>query len=468
MAKQDKYQIDMTHGPLFGKVILFSVPLILSGVLQYLFHAADLIVIGQFAPPGAMASVGAVAFHIQVLLALFIGTSVGVNVLAANYIGAKEKTKCSQVVHTAVAFSAYAGIGSMLLMLFLTPYALRITNTPAEILEQSELYMRISCFGIPFTLLYNFGSAVMRADGDTRRPLYYLIISGIVNVTLNLIFVAGCGMEVAGVAIATVIAQILSAVFVLNYLFRARTAFRLRMARLRINWQVLKGILWIGLPAGFQSSMFSLSNLILQSSINTFGELAVAGNTAALYLESIVYVCSYAYYQSIISFIGQNMGAKKYARVFRSILYCTICSVAIVTPLGLLSWIYGEQLLAIFNTNPEVIGWGMIRLKVLMVTYVLCALMDIVEGGLRGLGRPIMPAVATLVFVCAMRVAWVFWVFPFKPTMEWLLFCYPVTWTLTTLTCGVYMYYICKRLFGLQFKQHTYAIFPFNPLRSIH
>lgn len=444
----DNYHIDMCRGPLFGQIILFSIPLILSGVLQLLFSAADLIVIGHFAPPEAMAAVGATTFITALIINVFIGLSIGTNVLVANFLGAENRKNTSRATHTAIAISLIGGVVLAVIGLLATKPMLVLTATPAEILPKSCLYMWIYCCGIPFILLYNFGSAIMRAAGDTRRPLYYLVIAGIINVLLNLLFVLVFRMEVAGVALATIISQGVSAYLIIRNLTRVRDACRLKLRNLHIDGTILGSMLWIGLPAGIQGAFFSISNLIIQSSINSFGPLAMAGSTAALSLEGIVYVGSYSYHQTVISFAGQNLGGRKYSRIRKSILICMACSIAISLLMGFGFYWLGRPLLTIYNPNPEVIEWGLLRMKILFTTYFLCAIMDVVSGGLRGLGHSIQPAVVTMMGVCVLRVFWVFFIFPLDPTMENLMLSYPVSWGLTAAVNGFFLYRVCKKLFA--------------------
>lgn len=444
----DKYHIDMCRGPLFSKIVLFSVPLILSGILQLLFNAADLIVIGHFAPHEAMAAVGATTFITSLIVNVFIGLSIGTNVLVANYLGAKDRKNVSRAAHTAIMVSLTGGVLLTIAGLFISKPLLVLTATPDNILLKSCIYMWIYCSGLTFILLYNFGSAIMRAAGDTRRPLYYLIIAGIINVLLNLLFVLVFHLEVAGVALATVISQMVAAYLVIRNLTKARDACRIKRNMLRINGPILRKMLWIGLPAGLQGAFFSISNLIIQSSINSFGSVAMAGSTAAISLEGIVYVGAYSYHQTVISFTGQNFGAKKYGRIRKSILYCMICSITINLLMGFGFYWAGQPLLAIYNPDPEVIAWGILRMKILFTTYFLCAIMDIVSGALRGLGHSILPAVVTMLGVCVLRVFWTLFIFPLDPTMENLMLSYPISWGLTAAVNGAILLYVCRKLFA--------------------
>ncbi|MBS1369525.1 MAG: MATE family efflux transporter [Lentisphaeria bacterium] len=444
---KNKYQIDMCRGPLFGQIVLFSVPLMLSGILQLLFNAADLIVIGRFAPHEALAAVGATSSLTALIVTVFMGLSVGTNVLVANYFGAKDRKSVSRTVHTAVLLAIIGGIALAAAGILLAKPLLLLMGTPENVIAKSCLYMWIYFGGMPFIMLYNFGSAVMRAVGDTRRPLYFLLFAGIVNVALNLFFVLVCGMDVAGVALATVAAQGIAAYLVLKCLMDAKDACRLKPRNLRIDPAILKRMLWIGLPAGIQGMFFSLSNITIQSSVNSFGSLAIAGNTAAVSLEGFVYIGSNAFHQTVVSFAGQNLGGGQYDRIRRSIIYCTLCSAAICLVMGYAFFFDGRRLLSVYNSNPDVVSWGMLRMNILFTTYFLCGIMDVMSGGLRGLGHSVMPAAITLLGVCVLRVVWVFTVFPLNPTMENLMLSYPITWIITAAANGIYLYWICRKLF---------------------
>ena len=444
---KNKYQMDMCRGPLFRQIVVFSVPLMLSGILQLLFNAADLIVIGHFASHEALAAVGATSALTMLIVNVFMGLSLGTNVLVSNYYGAKDRKNMSRTVHTAVLLSTAGGVFLALIGILLAEPLLILMATPENILPKSRLYMWIYFAGMPFIMLYNFGSAVLRAVGDTRRPLYFLMFAGLVNVLLNLFFVLVFRMDVAGVALATVISQAIASFLVLKCLTDARDACRVRFRALRIDLPILKNMMWIGLPAGIQGMFFSISNMTIQSSVNSFGSLAIAGNTAACSLEGFVYIGSVAYHQTVVSFAGQNLGGMRYDRIRKSILYCILCSSAVCIAAGYGFLLFGGPLLSIYNSDPQVIQWGMLRTKILFSTYFLCGIMDVISGALRGLRYSFMPALVTLLGVCVLRVLWVCFVFPLDPTMENLMLSYPVTWIVTALANGGYLYLVCRRLF---------------------
>ena len=447
MNSGNRYQIDMCHGPLFSKIILFSFPLIVTNMLQLIFQAIDLVVLGQFADAESMAAVGATGGLTILVLNIFFGISVGVNVLAARYTGAKDRKKVSQTVHTAASVAFFGGLLMALLGILIARPVLRLMDVPEEILDRSTVYMRIYCAGIPFVISYNFGSSILRELGDTRRPLVFMIIAGIVKVLLNLFFVLVLHWDVAGVALTTMISNALSATLVIITLRTARDSSRLIWKQIRINGEVLKEMLKIGLPAGIQGSFFSLSNIVIQSTVNAFGAVVIAGNTAAYSLESIAYVGCSAYYYTAISFIGQNHGAQKYKRIARSIGWCFLCSFTVSVLFGWGFYLFGVQLLKIYNSDPEVIKWGLMRMKILLTTYFICGFMDVISGSLRGLGHSVKPTLVTLLGVCFFRIGWVFWIFPLSPTMENLMISYPVSWSLVAAVNGIILFVICRKMF---------------------
>ncbi|MBO4490286.1 MAG: MATE family efflux transporter [Lentisphaeria bacterium] len=459
MDSGSKYNIDMTQGPLFGKIIRFTIPLMSSYVLQMLFNTVDLIVVGRFASSHALAAVGATSGLTVLVLNIFFGLSVGVNVLAARYIGAKDPRNISRTVHTAAAVGIYGGVMMALIGILISRPALIWMDTPSEILGKSSLYMWIYCSSIPFIIFYNFGSSILRAQGDTRRPLYYMITGGIVKVLLDLLLVLLFRMDVGGVAMATLISNAVSAGLTLRALNSARDSSRLIRKQIRIHGPIFRDMVKIGLPAGIQGSFFSLSNIVIQSSINSFGALAIAGNTAAQSLEGLVYVASSSFYYTAISFVGQNHGAQKYKRIVRSIFICLLCTNVFSIFTGYLFWICGRPLLRIFNPDPEVIRWGMIRVAILFSTYFLCAAMDTISGSLRGLGHSIKPTIVTLMGVCVFRVAWVLWIFPHYKTMENLMISYPISWLIVSLVNGTILFFVVRNLLRGVVKMHPHKGF---------
>lgn len=429
--EKKSFEIDMCNGPLLGKILLFTVPLILSGVLQLLFNAADVVVVGRFAGSEALAAVGSTSSLTNLLVNLFIGLSVGVNVLVARYYGAKQEREVSETVHTAIIISVMGGIILAFVGFVLAKPLLSLMDTPENVIEHSVLYMRIYFLGMPVMLLFNFGSAVLRAIGDTRRPLYYLTIAGVINVCLNLLFVISFHMGVAGVALATVISQCVSAGMIVKCLVESEGCFQLVFSHLQINWDKLGRIARIGFPAGIQGALFSISNVLIQSSVNSFGSIAMAGNTAAGNVEGFVYTAMNAVHQTAVSFTGQNLGGKKFDRINKILIECLI----IVTVIGLVMGngivLLGKQVLGLYSTDAQVIEFGMERLKVICTFYCLCGIMDVLVGSIRGLGYAIMPMIVSLMGACVFRIIWIYTIFQWDRTLHTLYVSYPVSWALT-------------------------------------
>lgn len=425
------YEIDMCNGPLLGKILLFSVPLMMSGILQLLFNAADIIVVGRFAGSSALAAVGSTSALINLLINVFVGLSVGVNVLVAKYYGGRREKDMSETVHTAITTSVLSGLFLVVLGLVAAKPLLHLMGTPDDVLSQSVLYMRIYFLGMPVLMLYNFGAAILRAIGDTRRPLYFLFAAGIVNVVLNLFFVIGLGMGVDGVAWATVISEHISALLVLKSLMEAPGALKLSLKNLRIHPKKLKRIIKIGLPAGMQGAIFSISNVLIQSSVNSFGSIAMAGNTASSNIEGFVYTAMNAVYQTNLSFTSQNLGGRKYSRINKIMHICLGVVTVVGLSLGLTAVLGGRMLLGIYSSDPEVLRYGMLRLGIICTTYFLCGIMDCMVGSLRGLGYSIIPMFVSLTGACGFRVLWVFTVFAAYHSLDVLYLSYPVSWAIT-------------------------------------
>lgn len=441
MEKQKKtYEIDMCNGPLLGKILLFAVPLMLSGILQLLFNAADIIVVGRFVGHQALAAVGSTGALINLLINVFIGLSVGTNVMVANYYGAGRYEQVRETVHTSILTSLLCGSALILLGVCLAGPLLSLMGTPDDVLSQAALYMRIYFAGMPVIMLYNFGSAILRAIGDTRRPLYFLLLAGIINVLLNLFFVMQLRLGVAGVALATVLSQAVSAGLVTRTLMKSEGCFRLELSRLKIHPERLRQMIRIGLPAGMQGAIFSISNVLIQSSINSFGSVAMAGSTASSNIEGFVYTSMNAFHQTAISFTSQNYGAGKLNRINRILFLCLGCVTVVGLCMGNLAYCFGNRLLGIYSTDPTVISYGLIRMSYICVPYFLCGLMDVMVGSLRGMGYSIMPMLVSLTGACGLRVLWIFTVFSWSRSLETLFFSYPVSWGITAavhLTCYI-------------------------------
>jgi len=425
------YEIDMCNGPLFGKLIIFAVPLVLSGILQLLFNAADIIVVGQFAGSKYMAAVGSTSSLINLLVNMFIGFSVGANVLIARFYSSESRKDLEETVHTTMLLAVISGFFLIVAGIGLAAPVLRLMATPDEVLPLAVLYMRIYFLGMPASLVYNFGSAILRAVGDTRRPLYFLFVGGTLNCILNLIFVIVFHLDVAGVALSTVISQFLSAGLIVQCLVRSDTHYRLRLKKLRLVPDKLKAILRIGFPAGLQGCIFSISNVLIQSSVNAFGAVAMAGNTASSNIEGFIYTSMNAIYQTALSFTSQNFGVRNYRRMTRILLYCLGLVAFIGIFLGNGAVLIGNQLLSIYDRNPEVVQYGLHRLRIIGRTYFLCGLMDTLVGGLRGMGYSVVPMIVSLTGACAFRVLWIFTVFAAARSLDTLYISYPISWTIT-------------------------------------
>lgn len=440
------YEMDMCSGPLFSKLVVFAVPLILSGILQLLFNAADIIVVGKYAGHESLAAVGSTSALINLLVNVFIGLSVGANVLVAQYFGAHRMKDLEETVHTAMVLAVGGGLFLVVLGVLLADPLLTLMGTPQDVLPLSALYMKIFFVGMPATLAYNFGSAILRAVGDTKRPLYFLLSAGIINVLLNLFFVIYLHMGVAGVALATVISQCISAALIVQCLMRANAPYRLRLNRLKIVREKLHAIAKIGLPAGLQGAIFSISNVLIQSSVNSFGSVAMAGNTAAANIEGFVYTAMNAVYQTALSFTSQNFGARNYERMTRILWYCQGLVIAVGIVMGGGSVLLGTQLLGIYSSDGQVIQYGINRLRIISGPYFLCGIMEVMVGGLRGMGCSLLPMFVALTGACVFRVVWIFTVFSVSRTLQTLYISYPVSWTITFMAHMICYVVVRKRL----------------------
>ena len=435
--KKRKYEIDMTTGNLFFKILLFSLPLAAMGVLQLLYNAADLIVVSNFSEDSeALGAVGSTSTLINLVVNLFMGLSVGTNVLCAHLYGAKDYKRMSDVVHTSIMISFISGLVLGVFGFFLAGPLLHLMHND---LELSKIYLKIYFIGMPFNMLFNFAAAILRAVGDTKRPLYYLTISGIINVLLNLLFVIVFKMSVAGVALATIISQFISCVLTMITLYRTKECYQFRFKKLKINVYDLKQIAKVGLPAGIQSSIFSLSNVIIQSSVNLYGVVGMNGNTAAQSVEGFVYTSMNSVYHAALAFTGQNYGAKNTKNIKKVTLYSLIIVTGIAFILGGTLFLFGRSVLSIYTKIPEEIEIGYIRLHYLCLPYFLCGIMDVMVGVLRGLGFSTLPMLVTIIGVCGFRIVWIYTVFyslaDFNnpTTLNYLYISYPISWIITFL-----------------------------------
>ena len=429
----EKYQIDLTNGPLFRKILLFCIPLLLSNLLQLTFHIADMIVVGKFASATALAGVGCAFAVCAVVINVFQALSVGTSVLAARYFGAKDMHGLRQCVHTSIALALFGGIGLMIAGEILTVPILKYIDTPADVFPEALTYLRIIFLAIPAITLYNFGCAILRATGDTRRPLYFLAISGVINVLLNLFCVLVLKMGAGGVAVATAVAHVISAVLILQTLTRSRENYRLIWRFVKFNVPQCKEILKIGVPASVHSSTYAVSNILIQSALNSIGTMAVAGFLAAGSLESLAGICAATFHHTTLTVIAQNHGAGQLPRIKRGFFYCIGTSMTMLLITGWTLYLFGRPLLYLFTNEPQVVALGLIRMQFLCTCIFICSLQECAFGALRGLGYSFISMAVPLAAVCGFRLLWVLAIFPKNPTFANLMVSFPISWTL----CGV-------------------------------
>ena len=444
--KKNKYEIDMCNGTIMDKLISFSVPLILSGILQLLFNAVDIIVVGRFSGSQALAAVGSTTALINIFTNLFIGISLGANVLAARFYAAQKDKEMSETVHTAIMLALISGVVMLFVGIFFARGALELMGTPDDVIGQSTLYMRIYFAGMPFFMLYNYGAAILRAVGDTKRPLLFLIVSGVVNACLNLFLVIAFHLGVVGVAIATVTAQGISCALVLRCLQRSQASYQLRFRDLKIRGCYVRQIFQVGLPAGIQSTVINFSNALLQSSVNSFGSIAMAGYTAANNLFGFLYVSTNSITQACMSFTSQNYGVGKWKRMDRVLFNCIILSVAVMLTLGGGMYFFGPEVLKIYTTNPRVISCGMEVLTYTTLTYFLCGIMDLLPGALRGMGYSSVPMILSIIGTVGTRIVWIFGIFPNHRSLDILFISYPVSWMITIVLQVICFYFVRRKV----------------------
>lgn len=444
--KNNKYEIDMCNGTLMDKLISFSLPLMLSGILQLLFNAVDIIVVGRFTGRQALAAVGSTTALINIFTNLFIGISLGANVLAARFYASGKEKEMSETVHTSITLALISGLVMALAGVLLARFALNLMGTPNDVIDQSVLYMRIYFLGMPFFMLYNYGAAILRAVGDTKRPLFFLVISGMTNAVLNLVLVIVFHMGVAGVAIGTIVSQLISSILVLRCLYTSNTSYRLYFSKLGIKTQYLKQIFQVGIPAGIQSTVINLSNALLQSSVNSFGSVTMAGYTAANNIFGFLYMSVNAVTQSCMSFTSQNYGVKKLKRMDRVLLDCMILSVGVTLTLGCGAYFFGPELLKIYTSDADVIRCGVEVLAFTTVPYFCCGIMDLLPGALRGMGYSGVPMILSIIGTVGTRIVWIFGLFPAHRSLSFLFISYPVSWILTILMQAVCFCFVRKHV----------------------
>lgn len=444
--KKNKYEIDMCNGSIMDKLISFSLPLMLSGILQLMFNAVDIVVVGRFSGSQALAAVGSTTALINIFTNLFIGISLGANVLAARFYASGRGKEMSETVHTAITLALISGIIMAGVGLLLAKLALELMGTPSDVIELSTLYMRIYFCGMPFFMLYNYGAAILRAVGDTKRPLIFLIISGVANAGLNMILVIIFHMGVAGVGIGTVISQLISCILVLRCLYKSEGCYQLRFSKLRIQKVYLRQIFQVGIPAGIQSTVINFSNALLQSSVNSFGSTAMAGYTAANNILGFLYVSVNAVTQACMSFTSQNYGVGKYKRMDRVLINCLILSVVISGVLGCGSYAFGTEILKVYTEDPKVIQCGLEILSMTTVTYFLCGIMDLFPGALRGMGRSGVPMILSIIGTVGTRIVWIFMLFPQHRSLKFLFISYPASWLFTIVMQVICFYFVRKQV----------------------
>ena len=446
--KKSKYEIDMCNGSILDKLISFSIPLMLSGILQLLFNAVDIIVVGRFTGSEALAAVGSTAALINVFVNFFIGISLGSNVLAARFYAAWKDKEMSETVHTAITLALISGVVMGIVGVVSAKGALELMDTPDNVLNLATLYMRIYFVGMPFFMLYNYGAAILRAVGDTKRPLMFLIVSGATNVVLNLILVIRFHMGVAGVAIATVISQGISCVLVLRCLYYSEGSYQLRFSKLGMKARYVKQIFQVGVPAGIQSTIINFSNVLLQSSVNSFGSVAMAGYTAANNILGFLYVSVNSITQACMSFTSQNYGVRKFKRMDRILLECLGLTVTVSLIFGGGSYLFGSELMHIYTKSADVVACGTDIMLYTTVTYFLCGIMDLFPGALRGMGHSAVPMILSVIGTVGTRVVWIYWVFPQHRALDFLFISYPVSWILTIVMQVICFYFVRKKVYG--------------------
>ncbi len=453
--KTNKYEIDMCNGSIMDKLISFALPLMLSSILQLMFNAVDIIVVGRFSGSSALAAVGSTTALINIFTNLFIGISLGANVLAARYFAAGRDKEMSEAVHTAIALALLSGVLMAFIGAGASRLALQLMDTPGDVIDQSVTYMRIYFMGMPFFMLYNYGAAILRAVGDTKRPLIFLIAAGLTNVVLDLLLVIVIPLGVAGVAIGTVASQMISSLLVLRCLCKSEGSYKLRFSRLTLKWIYLKRIFQVGIPAGIQSTVINFSNALLQSSVNSFGSTAMAGYTAANNILGFLYVAVNAVTQACMSFTSQNYSVGKQKRMDRVLADCMILSVGVSVVLGVGAYVFGSRVLRIYTADPDVIRCGLEILSITTVPYFLCGIMDLIPGALRGMGHSAVPMILSVIGTVGTRILWIYGFFPQNRALHFLFISYPGSWIATILMQAVCFYFVRKKCAGQLIAGHS-------------
>ena len=444
--KNNKYEIDMCNGTIMDKLISFALPLMISGMLQLMFNAVDIIVVGRFTGSQALAAVGSTTALICTFTNLFIGVSLGANVLAARFYASGKTKEMSETVHTAILLALISGIAMSIIGILCARESLVLIATPDDIIGQAALYLRIYFLGMPFFMLYNYGAAILRAVGDTKRPLMYLIAAGTANAVLDLILVIIFKMGVAGVAIGTITSQFISCVLVIRCLCKTDAIYKLYISKLRIKKYYLIQILKVGLPAGIQSTVINFSNVLLQSSVNSFGEIAMAGYTAANNILGFLYVSVNSVTQACMSFTSQNYGVRKFKRIDKVLVDCAILSIIVSVVIGGGSYLLGHQILGIYTKQEDVIQCGMEILSISTIPYFLCGLMDMIPGSMRGVGYSAVPMLLSIIGTVGTRLVWIYGVFPEHRSLYVLFMSYPVSWGLTIVMQAICLVFVRRKI----------------------
>ena len=444
--KNNKYEIDMCNGTIMDKLISFALPLMISGMLQLMFNAVDIIVVGRFTGSQALAAVGSTTALICTFTNLFIGVSLGANVLAARFYASGKTKEMSETVHTAILLALISGIAMSIIGILCARESLVLIATPDDIIGQAALYLRIYFLGMPFFMLYNYGAAILRAVGDTKRPLMYLIAAGTANAVLDLILVIIFKMGVAGVAIGTITSQFISCVLVIRCLCKTDAIYKLYISKLRIKKYYLIQILKVGLPAGIQSTVINFSNVLLQSSVNSFGEIAMAGYTAANNILGFLYVSVNSVTQACMSFTSQNYGVRKFKRMDKVLANCAILSIIVSVVIGGGSYLLGHQILGIYTKQEDVIQCGMEILSISTIPYFLCGLMDLIPGSMRGVGYSAVPMLLSIIGTVGTRLVWIYGVFPEHRSLYVLFMSYPVSWGLTIVMQAICLVFVRRKI----------------------
>ncbi|MBQ4244416.1 MAG: MATE family efflux transporter, partial [Clostridia bacterium] len=439
-----KSELDMTRGPFLRKILIFSVPLMFTGLLQLAYNTADTAIVGRFVGKAALAAVGSTGSLINLFVSLFTGMSMGAGVTVARHIGERDSRKIHECVHSAMLLGALCGVIIGTVGFILCPHILRLMNVPEDVIPLSTRYLKIYFLSAPSMLIYNFGSAIVRSTGDTKRPLIILAVSGFINVMLNIVFVIGFRMGVEGVAIPTVISQTISAVVIVIYLCRYDGDCRLSLSKLRFYGAEIKEILRLGVPAGLQSALFSISNVIIQSNVNSFGSAAMAGISAGSNFDGYIYTCCNAVAQATMTFTSQNVGAKTYENIGKIYRMCILTAVCIGSVLSTLGFIFSYKITGLFSSEPEVIDIAVGRMRFIMPFFIFCPLQDIAASQLRGMGRSFEPMIVSLLGACGLRLAWVFFALPLNRTLIFLYWSYPLSWA-ATFAVQFTLYFIYKR-----------------------